>query len=205
VSIGQILAPKPRKEAERGIAALKQGNAAEAQKHFETAYQLAPANADINYLMGITFEKRNDPANAEHYLGRAISLNPHHSGALLELGNVRLERGDIAGAIAVLEPAVLASPKSWPAHESLAVAYFRAQNFEKAHDQAELAIRESKGAATEPQLLLAETLVKLDRRPEALKAVQDLFRHHPYLESLPGVRDLLEQIKADRPSIVNLH
>ena len=196
--LDQILAPRARKETEKGIAALKQGNAAQAQKHFETAYKLAPGNADVNYLMGIALEKEKDPTTAEDYLGRAISFNPQHTGARIELGNLRLQRGAVDAAITVLEPAVLASPKSWPAHESLAMAYFRAQDFEKAREQTELAIRESKRAAVEPQLLLAEVLIKLDRRPEALRIVQSLVNQRPYLGSLPGVREVLEDIQANK-------
>ena len=62
---GQLLAPKARKEVDKGMAALKQGNLEEAQKRFEAAYKLAPTNADVNYLLGVLFAQRKDPAQAQ--------------------------------------------------------------------------------------------------------------------------------------------
>jgi hypothetical protein len=49
----------------------------------------------------------------------------------------------MAGAIAVLEPAVLLELRSWRGHELLGEGYFRQQQFEKARQQAEVAIRDS--------------------------------------------------------------
>jgi tetratricopeptide (TPR) repeat protein len=79
---GQVLAPKARKEVEKGMAALRQGDLAEAQKNLEEAYKLAPANADVNYLLGVLYVRRKDAARAQVYLNRAISLDSRHVGAL---------------------------------------------------------------------------------------------------------------------------
>jgi len=95
---GQILAPKARKEVEKGIAAVKQGKLTDAEKQLEAAYKLAPTNADVNYLLGVVFERQTKLADAETYLKRAVSLDPRRADALTELERVRRERGDVPGA-----------------------------------------------------------------------------------------------------------
>jgi len=200
IKLGQILAPKPRKEAEKGIAAMNEGKLAQAQKHYEAAYKLAPTNANVNYLLGVLFVREKNIAEAEKRLNRAISLDSRHAGALTELGYVLLQKGDVAGASAVLEPAVSLEPKSWRAHQLLAEAYFRQQQFEKARQQAELAIRGSKGTASEARLLVAQALAKLGRRQEAVDTLEAFLRDQPYSEAAPRARELIAMIRSSPPS-----
>jgi tetratricopeptide (TPR) repeat protein len=95
---GQILAPKARKEVEKGIAVMKQGKLTDAEKHFEAAYKLAPTNADVNYLLGVVCARQKNLTDAERYLRRAISLDPRYANAETKLGQVRREKGAVAGA-----------------------------------------------------------------------------------------------------------
>jgi|SRR5215472_14256444 len=57
---------------------------------------------------------------------------------------------------------------------------------------------ESEQSSSGTQLLLAEVLIKLDRRPEALRIVQGLVSQRPYLGSLPSVRQVLEDLQANK-------
>jgi hypothetical protein len=49
------LAPKARKEMEKGIAAIKSGNFREAKTHLVKARKLSPGDSDINYFTGLRF------------------------------------------------------------------------------------------------------------------------------------------------------
>jgi Flp pilus assembly protein TadD len=199
---GQVLAPRARKEVEKGMAALKQGDLAEAQKHLEEAYKLAPANADVNYLLGVLCVRRKDTAQAQAYLNRAISLDSRHIGALTELGQLLLQQRDFAGAAAVLEPAVLLDPKQWRGHWLLADTYLRQQEFEKARLQAALAIKESKGGAVEARLVLGEALAGLGRKEEAIQALELFLHDEPRSPAAPGVRELIAKLQSASASPV---
>lgn len=91
---GQLLAPKARKEVQRGLAALNSGNINDAQKHFEAAFKLAPANADLDYLLGFLFVEKKDAESAQTYLAKAISIDPHHVRALTAMGQLRMQQKD---------------------------------------------------------------------------------------------------------------
>lgn len=203
IKLGQVLAPKPRKEAEKGVAAMNAGKLQEAQKHFDAAYKLAPTNADVNYLLGVLAVRQRNFDQAEKWLNRAISFDPRHAGALTELGNVLLHRGDTAGAVAVLEPAISLEPRRWRARQLLGEAYFRRGQIEKARQQAELAVRGSKGMAVDAWLLEAQALAKLGRRQEAVESLEALLREQPQSEAAPRARELIAMLRngtAARPT-----
>lgn len=202
IRLGQVLAPKARKEVEKGMAALKQGDLAEAQKHLEVAYKLAPGNADVNYLLGVLYVRRKDAAQALAYLNRAISLDSRHVGALTELGQLLLQQRDFAGAAAVLEPAVSLDPKQWRGHWLLADAYLKQQKFENARQQAALAIQESKGGAVEARLVLGEALAGLGRKEEAIQSLELFLREEPHSPAAPGARELIAKLQNDSASRV---
>src|SRR5271170_3766899 len=197
---GQLLAPKARREVEKGMAALKQGDLAEAQKHLEESYKLAPGNADVNYLLGVLCVRRKDTAQAQVNLNRAISLDSRHVGALTELGQLLLQQKDFAGAAAVLEPAVSLDPKQWRGHWLLSDAYLKQQKFENARQQAALAIQESKGGAVEARLVLGEALAGLGRKQEAIQSLELFLHGEPHSPVAPGVRELIAKLQSDLAS-----
>jgi Tfp pilus assembly protein PilF len=193
---GQVLAPKARKEVDSGMAALKDGKLAEAQKHLEAAYKLAPGNADVNYLLGVLWVQERNLRRAQTYLNQAISLDSRHVGALTELGHVLLLQRDFGGAIAVLEPAVLLDAKQWRGHWFLADAYLEQQKFEKACQQASLAIQEGRGAAAEARLILAEGLAGLGRTTEAIQSLETFVQDDPKSEGVPRAKALIAKLQA---------
>ncbi|HUJ32692.1 MAG TPA: tetratricopeptide repeat protein [Candidatus Acidoferrum sp.] len=196
---GQILAPKARRDVDKGIAALERGNAAEAQKYLKEAYKLAPGNADVNYLLGLVFVERKDAGQAKSYLDRTLSLDPRHVGALTALGQLLLQQGDLAGATAVLEPAVAIAPKHWRAQWLLADAYLKRREFEKARAHAELAVQESKGGAVEARLILGEALVGLGRSQDAIGPLEAFVQQDPNNPAASGVRDLIARLRRSPP------
>lgn len=193
---GQLLSPKALKEAEKGLAGLKSGNLADAQKHLDVAYKLAPTDADINYLMGFLCEQKKDVSQAEVYFVKATSFNPKNMRALTSLGQLLLAKGDYKGATAPLEKAISVDAASWQAHWDLSTAYLHQKKFEEARQQAQLAIETGKGAANDAELLLGEALAYLGKDKEAIQALQTYLQANPKSQTAPAVRDMIAQLQS---------
>lgn len=93
-----------------GLAALEEGNLAEASKRFETVRRLAPDDPLGWADGGVAAMRGKDPAAAEKLLAEALRLSPADP-RILDLEAARRElAGDRAGAIADYEKAAAASP-----------------------------------------------------------------------------------------------
>ena len=65
-----------------------------AERAAATALRLAPLEPDAHFTAGHISYTRESWKSARAHLERALSLDPTHSGALNELGLIRLHRGD---------------------------------------------------------------------------------------------------------------
>ncbi|HUJ32693.1 MAG TPA: tetratricopeptide repeat protein [Candidatus Acidoferrum sp.] len=193
---GQLLAPKARKEADKGISALNLGKLDDAEKHLQAAYKLAPGNADLNYLIGFLYLQRRDSGQAETYFSKAVSLNPRHLRALTMLGQLRLQQKDYAGAVTPLEQAVSADPEYWLSHWLLAEAYLRTAAFEKSRQEAELAVKKGKGGGIRAEVVKGESLASLGKRDEAIQAFQTFLKEAPNDPAAPTVREMIAQLNS---------
>ena len=108
-----LMPRKAKKEANRALSDLKSGQLASAQKHLQTAYELAPSNADLNFLVGYLHFEQNDYAQAATYFSKATILNPHSLQILTLLGRTNLLRENFSAARSALEQAVLVDPEDW--------------------------------------------------------------------------------------------
>lgn len=94
----------------RGHAALEADDAAAATEHFTAALERAPefaegwhARARAHYRAGLVGPALDD-------LRSALSLNPHHFGALSGLGLILEETGNTTGALAAFRAAAAIHP-----------------------------------------------------------------------------------------------
>jgi tetratricopeptide (TPR) repeat protein len=71
---------------------------------------LAPNEPDVHFLSGKVSLARGDLGHAREHQERALALDPAHSGAMNELGRIRLRRHDTAGAIRHFISAARAAP-----------------------------------------------------------------------------------------------
>lgn len=190
------MAPKARKETKRGVSALKSGKWEEANKRLDAAYKIAPENPDVNFLLGYLYYQRKDFARAADFLGNASNLSPHNVQALTLLGRVSLQQDDYTRAVSNLEKAVLADGDYWVAHDLLAASYLKQQKFDKAREQAELAISKGKEGAVASQLVLGQALVNLGQRQEGIKTLRSFIASAPKNPSVPQVKSLIAQLEA---------
>ncbi len=189
--VDTALPAKARKEAKHGLSALKSGNLKDARKRLDVAYQLAPSNSDLNYLLGYLFYQQKDYGQAQSYLGAASNLNPRNVQALTLLGRLDLIQEDYIGATAILERAVAADSDYWMAHNLLAGAYLHQKRYEDARQQADLAIAKGRTDAQTANLVLGQALINLGKKEDGIQALKAFVQHSRGNPVLPQVRELI--------------
>ncbi len=188
-----LMPSKGKKEANRAVSLLKSGRLADARKHLDAAYKLAPSNADLNFLLGYLYFEDNDYAQAATYLRTAASLSPHSAQTLTLLGRTNLAQKDYPGAQSALEQAILVDSENWLPHNLLADSYLHEKEYSKARDEAQIALAKSvrygKDASGAAQLTLGQALLALGQTKEGIQALQAFLKQSP-------PPDLIEQVRA---------
>jgi tetratricopeptide (TPR) repeat protein/SAM-dependent methyltransferase len=95
-----------------GVIALQRGDTATAVALIGKAIAINDQVADYHYNLALACRTLNRGDDVESHLQRAIALRPDYALAHLNLGNVRRERGDIAGAIACYERVIALGPNA---------------------------------------------------------------------------------------------
>jgi tetratricopeptide (TPR) repeat protein len=187
---------KARKDTKRGVSALKSGNLNAAEKWLDAAYKAAPSNSDLNFLLGYLFYQKRDYTHAQAFLGSATDLNPHDAQALTLLGRLGLQQGDYGAASNALRRAVEADSDYWMAHHFLADAYLNQREYEKAREEALLAIGDGRIKGNPAKLVLGEALVNLGREREGVEALKSFVEEAPKNAIVPQVRTLISEVES---------
>ena len=135
-----------------------------------------------NFLLGYLYYQKKDLAQAGVYLDTAAKLSPHNPQTLALLGRTKLERQDYPAARSALEEAVMADAENWLPHGLLADTYLHERDYDKAHEEAQIALKKGKDAAGSMQLVLGESLIGLGRDQEATQVLNSFLEaspHHP--------------------------
>lgn len=102
---------------------------------------------------GETYLSKRQYIDAEIYLWQSLRFNPQFIPALIDMGSLRSEQGDFAGAIQYLTKAILLEPLNASAHYNLAMVYKmlgRVVDAEKEMEkfkEAEAIVKQKKGLA----------------------------------------------------------
>jgi hypothetical protein len=123
-------------------------------------------------------------------------LDPHRVQALSLLGRVQLEQEHVSDAQKTLEQAISVDPGFWMAHNLLADTYLRQKEYEKARQQAQMALDEGKGAASAAQLVLGEALVESGQTQDGVKALKTFLEANPNNPAKPDVQALIAKIES---------
>lgn len=197
-----VISPKARKETRRGVSELRAQNLSDAQKHLDTAYQLAPSNSDLNFLLGYLYFMKQNYTQAGTYLATAASLSPNSARTLTLLGRTDLQLENYPAARSALERAVLADADNWSSHDLLADAYLHEKRYEKARGEAQVAVakgeRFGKNATSSAELVLGQALLGLGKVQEASQALQAFLRDSPRSPLVPQVNALLAQLEKQK-------
>ena len=168
-------------------------DAEQAKKHLETAYKIAPASADVNYLFGAYWWQMNDRARAIAYWRKAIELFPKHYRALLSLGQGLIDQDKPDEALPFLERSLQIEPFSWRAYVLSAHVQLRRGAADEAAKQAQRAIELGHEEAAVAQRYLAAALAKRGEKEKAISVLQS------YLKKHRDDREAKEQLAKMRP------
>ena len=193
----RVIPPKARKETKQAVSALKSGNLKDAQKHLDAAYALAPTSGQLNFLLGYLYFEKTDFDKASSYLTTASTLAPDDAQSLTLLGRACLERKDYPAAQSALERAVVADAANWTPHDLLADAYFHEKLYEKARDEAQVAIAKGNAAASPAQLVLGESLINLGLNQQGIQALNTFLQQSPARSIADRVRRLIADVQED--------
>jgi tetratricopeptide (TPR) repeat protein len=198
-----LLSHKAKKEANKAVSLLKSGRLANARKHLETAYKLAPSNADLNFLLGYLYFEKKDYGQAATYLNTAASLRPHAARTLTLLGRTNLLRKNYPAARSALEQAILADDEDWLSHDLLADTYLNLKEYSKARDEAQIAI--TKGvrygtiASGPAELALGQALIGLGEKDKGIQALETFLKESPHNPMVYQVRALITNLRKSDP------
>jgi tetratricopeptide (TPR) repeat protein len=184
---------RERKEANRAVYELKSGNLKDAQKRLERLYKIAPSSSQVNFLFGYLYVQLKEMENAESYLDRAAKLDPHRVQTLSLLGRVELQREHLGDAQKTLEQAIAVDPGFWMAHNLLADTFLREKEYEKARQQAQIAVDEGRGGESLAQLVLGQALVGLGKSDEGVEALKSFLKANPDNPASAGARELIAE------------
>jgi tetratricopeptide (TPR) repeat protein len=184
-----------RKDVKRAVLALKSAKYKEAEKRLDKVYKIAPSSMQVNFLYGSLFVQLNNLAKAEGFLGRAAALDPRRVQTLALLGRVQLQLKEDDQAQKTLEHAIVDDPNYWIAHNLLADAYLRHKEYERARDQAQLAINEGQAAGNVAQLILGQALANLGHDQEGIQALKTFLQANPNNTVAPAIRDVITKLK----------
>jgi tetratricopeptide (TPR) repeat protein len=195
LDVDEAMPTKARKDTKHAVSALKSGNLKQAEKWLDAAYQLAPANADLNFLMGYLSYQQKDFDHAQSYLGTAANLNPRDVQSLTLLGRLGLQREDYVTATSTLEKAIAADSEYWMAHDLLAGAYLKEKKYDQARQQAELAIEKGRVGTSSARLVLGQALVDLGRKQEGIDVLKTYLKESPKSPTAPQVTNLIAELE----------
>ena len=176
---GALMTPRLQGEIDKGLEKMRRRQYDAARAQFEKAAKMAPANPDIQYLLGMLeyTQEHFDAARAKFQA--ALSIYPSHERSLLSLGELQIRTGDATGAAQTLEKAYQLNGADWRTHWLLANAYAQQKNFEKAIPHATRAAELGKEHAAPAWMLLGQILAQEGKRAEARKAFESVVRSFP--------------------------
>ncbi len=111
-----------------GWQAIEAGDLPMAEKKLAVAYAYVPTNAETNFALGNLRLSEDRRSEAKSFFRVTLELDPHHKGALNNLGVISLEEGEFARAQRDFERAIVEQPGDAKAHYLLAKALFAEGN-----------------------------------------------------------------------------
>lgn len=125
----------------RSAAHLAVGNAVEAHRAAEAAERIAPRSASAAFRHGLALRAAGHVAAGEAAFARAVAIDAGHAEAWFNLGGLRGDRGDHAGAVVAFRASLVGRPDLHEAAFNLGVALTETRALEAALDAFALAWR----------------------------------------------------------------
>jgi len=195
-----VLAPKARKQTEKGLKALRENHLAEAEKKLAEALKMAPGHPYVNFLLGLVYLRLNQLEPAGELLGKATTLAPDFAPAQEAMGALLRVQGNHQGAVAAFDRAIVLNPDRAELHLQAGMASFDLQRFEQALAYARRALELAAEGSAEAQLLAGFSLARLGRREEAVRELESLIARFPGGPAAGAAQKALERLRDESPA-----
>jgi tetratricopeptide (TPR) repeat protein len=151
------------------------GDDGKAEEEYRAAIALKPSLPNLHYSLGHLLWKDLKVPEARVELEAEITLNPHHAGALNDLGDTYLLEHQPDKALPLLERALAADAGNSDIHRDLGTAYSELKDYRKAEEQFKMAIADDHDGSVH---------YKLARAYQALGQKEDAAREFAISTSL---------------------
>lgn len=143
------------------------GDDGKAVEEYRAAIALKPSLPNLHYSLGHLLWKDLKVPEARVELEAEIALNPHHAGALNDLGDTYLLEHQPEKALPLLERALAADAGNSDIHRDLGTAYSELKDYRKAEEQFKLAIADDHDGSVHYKL--ARAYQALGKKEEAAR------------------------------------
>ncbi len=193
-----LLAPKAKEAFEKGSQAIRDDKLDEAQKYLSEAMKLAPGNPEVLYVQGVLYMRRRDWAHAQTVLEKSAQIEANQPRVLAALGMALCNQRKYEAAISSLEKSLQLEPTaSWETEWALAKAYYYREQYEKALKMVQQAQVDSRGAAPQVELLLAQCLTAAERFEDAAVVLRAVIKNNTDSPETATARQWLDRLTAD--------
>ncbi|MEM1091373.1 MAG: tetratricopeptide repeat protein [Pseudomonadota bacterium] len=159
-----------------------------ARQAFETAQELAPADARWPYYLGMQAAREGRFADAEAAFSQSLEVNPDYAPARVRLAQAHLAQGDGRRARKILEAVTVASPRLAAAHAELGQILLADRDFDAAVRYLEeaLSLQPTASALRTPLAMAYRASGNADRAAELLsqRGTRDVVLLDPLNERL---------------------
>ena len=176
---GPVMSPQLRSDVEKALQALHKKEFEVARKILAKAAQKAPGNPDVIYFLGVAELGLRHTDLAREDFRKALALDPNHELALVSLGELHIQNGETAEAIASFEKAVATGRAGWRAHFQLASAYCKVKRLNDAESEASRAVRLARDKGAAATFLLGEIQYAEGKRSDAKKTWESILSSFP--------------------------
>jgi Flp pilus assembly protein TadD len=111
-----------------GWQALESNNLPLAEKKLAIGYAYVPANAETNFALGNLRLAQSRTEDAKMFYRATLQIDPHHKGALNNLGLIIFDEGNFEQARKLFEQALTQAPRDAKAHYLLAKTFYAENN-----------------------------------------------------------------------------
>lgn len=186
--------PDTLEDARKGIALLDEGKVDDAIAAFQKALETNADNAGLHYNLGVAFEKKDNPEEAQKQYREAARLKPDMGDAYLALGNSLLTSKKFDEAAESLKKAAELMPESYPAFYNEGVAYSNGGKYAEAEGAYRKACEIS---PNEPvaHYQLAMSLLGQSKNAEAKAEFQKYLQLNPNAADKAEVQELLNTLQ----------
>jgi tetratricopeptide (TPR) repeat protein len=185
-----------RKEYEKGVRSLRNGELSEAQLHFEKAVEIYPCYARAQAQLGSALVAQDNQLRAEAALRKAISCDRDFLLSYALLGELYNAEKKFADSVTVLKEGVRRAPSAWQFLYCLAVAHFGLGQYRTAEE--EYLKVQSLNPAPPPSLHvdLAAVYLKESADRKAYAELQAYLRAAPDGPLAPQVKEAMRRLDA---------